>query len=448
MNTSSVYISAAHKSSGKTIISLALSRAFVRYGFKVQTFKKGPDYIDPIWLQFASQNPCYNLDFYTMSNSNIIDMYKKFSSQADISIIEGNKGLFDGLSVDGKDSNAELAKNLKTEVILVIDATGITRGVAPLTKGYQNFDKNIKFKGVILNKVQGQRHEDKLIKAINYYTDMPVLGAIRKSAGLIIKERHLGLMPANEAFESNKIIDDISKKIEAEIDLNKIFPLTTIKNKENKIEKKNNKYNLKIALAKDSAFGFYYQDDLDTFNKLGAEIIYFDTLKADKLPTVDGLFLGGGFPETHLKYLAKNTSLKNDIKNKILSGLPTYAECGGLMYLTNSIIKNNKNYKMLGVIDADTIITKKPIGRGYVKLKPINNHLWVGSEDINGHEFHYSKLENINSQYKFAFEVKRGAGIKDNKDGILAYNLLATYSHLRNINSNWVVNFLNFIKLK
>lgn len=448
MNTSSVYISAAHKSSGKTIISLALSRAFVRYGFKVQTFKKGPDYIDPIWLQFASQNPCYNLDFYTMSNSNIIDMYKKFSSQADISIIEGNKGLFDGLSVDGKDSNAELAKKLKTAVILVIDATGITRGAAPLTKGYQNFDKNIKFKGVILNKVQGQRHEDKLIKAINYYTDMPVLGAVRKSAGLIIKERHLGLMPANEAFESNKIIDDISKKIEAEIDLNKIFPLTTIKNKENKIAKKNNKYNLKIALAKDSAFGFYYQDDLDTFNKLGAEIIYFDTLKADKLPAVDGLFLGGGFPETHLKYLAKNTSLKNDIKNKILSGLPTYAECGGLMYLTNSIIKNNKNYKMLGVIDADTIITKKPIGRGYVKLKPINNHLWVGGEDINGHEFHYSKLENINSQYKFAFEVKRGAGIKDNKDGILAYNLLATYSHLRNINSNWVVNFLNFIKLK
>ncbi|HCJ12679.1 MAG TPA: cobyrinic acid a,c-diamide synthase, partial [Gammaproteobacteria bacterium] len=311
---SSIYLSAAHKSSGKTVVSLGLCAAFKAKSLNVQSFKKGPDYIDPIWLSQASGNPCYNLDFYNMSEDEITQLYGQYASNSDIAIIEGNKGLYDGMNVTGGDANADLAKLLKLPVILVVDATGITRGVAPLVKGYQVFDTDVHIAGVVLNKIAGDRHESKLIQAIEHYTDIPVLGAIRRSTELIIDERHLGLMPANETPESQKFIDTAAKHIADQVDLDRLIGINqkTIESPTPVIN--NTTSSITVAVAKDSAFGFYYQDDLDAFDSLGVDLVYFDTLTDDKLPEADALFIGGGFPEMQLEALSANQSLLTDIK--------------------------------------------------------------------------------------------------------------------------------------
>ncbi|SFV80439.1 Cobyrinic acid A,C-diamide synthase [hydrothermal vent metagenome] len=448
--TSAFYLSAAHKSSGKTVVSLGLCAAFKQQSLNVQSFKKGPDYIDPIWLSQASGNPCYNLDFYNMSNEEIARMYEQHASQSDVAIIEGNKGLYDGMSVAGGDANADLAKFLDTPVILVVDASGITRGVAPLVSGYQAFDQDIHIAGVILNKIAGDRHESKLIQAIEHYTDIPVLGAIRRSTELIIDERHLGLMPANEKPESQGFINKAAKHITDQVDLDRIININQKTFKSPTLVVKTAPQMITVAVAKDSAFGFYYQDDLDAFNELGVELVYFNTLKDTALPKADALFIGGGFPEMQLEALSENQSLLADIKAKIESGLPTYAECGGLMYLSRKITHQGKSHNMVGVIAADTLMTSKPIGRGYVQLAPTGSHPWSKvAKQISAHEFHYSKLENIDPQTHYAYEVLRGVGVDNKRDGILIYNLLATYSHLRNVGSNhWVEQFVNFIKDK
>jgi cobyrinic acid a,c-diamide synthase len=433
----SFYISAAHKSSGKTTISIALSN-ILSEKYHVQTFKKGPDYIDPIWLKFASQNPCYNLDFYNMSDAEIKDLYTQ--KLQEINIIEGNKGLFDGMATAGGDSNADLAKLLNIPVILVIDCIGITRGIAPLLQGYDNFD-DTNIAGVILNKVGGARHEQKLKAAIKEYTDLEVFGSIHKHQDLIIDERHLGLKPATEDKLAKQSIEKISNIIKNQVDTKQILQHTIISKTNSVRIPETNPVRIKtIAVAKDEAFGFYYADDIEKFANLGVDIKYFNAFNAEKLPECDGLFIGGGFPETGIEKLSQNKSLMTDIKEKIENGLPTYAECGGMMYLTNSI----DNTSMVGVIDADTITTKKPIGRGYMQIQT-QNHPWGINGEFKTHEFHYSKLTNLKEQ-NFAFKVKRGVGITGKYDGIIKYNLLATYTHQRAVGgNNWVADFISFI---
>lgn len=446
--SSSIYISAAHKSSGKTIVSLGLCAAFKALSLQVQVFKKGPDYIDPIWLSQASGNPCYNLDFYTMSDTQITELFQH--QHSDIAIIEGNKGLYDGMSTTGGDANADMAKLLDTSVVLVLDTNGITRGVVPLLMGYQAFDADVRIVGVILNKVAGSRHESKLIHAIEHYTDIPVLGAVRRSKALVIDERHLGLTPANELVQSQQFIDKAGTIIAEQIDLDSILSLSE---KEKSINTpipttySPVSSDLTIAVAKDQAFGFYYQDDLDAFQSLGVNIQYFDTLTASKLPACDSLFIGGGFPETQLEALSSNQSLLDDIKLKIEQGLPTYAECGGLMYLSQDITYQGKSHQMVGVIQANCVINTQAVSRGYVQLTPTEQHPWEGvANKIYAHEFHYSKLENIDPKTHYAYKVLRGVGVDNKCDGILVYNLLATYAHFRSVGGNhWVKQFINFV---
>jgi len=445
---SNFYISAAHKSSGKTIISLGLCRAISNLNSKVQSFKKGPDYIDPIWLAKATHQPCYNLDFFNMSPEEILDLYNNHSATSDVSIVEGNKGLFDGMSVDGGDANADLAKSLNLPVILVIDTNGMTRGIAPLLQGYQNFDHGVNIQGVILNKVGGDRHESKLINAIEHYTDLKVYGSVQRNKELDIDERHLGLMPANEDDKSEIKINRISEIIADSINIQKVLSDTNNDIVSQSKTRESIPSSLTIAIPKDVAFGFYYQDDLDLFEELGTKISYFDAIKDSKLPECDGLFIGGGFPEMNLEELSSNKSLLTDIQNKINAGLPAYAECGGLMYLTNNIEYLGRSFPMVGVINANTVMTQRPVGRGYVEIEPTDSHPWEGvSKKISAHEFHYSRLENIAKDYEYAYNVLRGVGINNKKDGIITKNLLATYSHLRSVGGNlWVQQFIEFIK--
>lgn len=450
--SSAFYLSATHKSSGKTIVSVALCSALSK-AYAVQSFKKGPDYIDPIWLSLASGKPCINLDFWNMEQEEIIAKYQHYKTNADINIIEGNKGLYDGISTNGGNSNADMAKLLNLPVVLVIDTTGITRGIAPLLQGYINFD-DTNIVGVILNKTATDRHQAKLIDAVEYYTDLTIFGAIKNNSLLTIEQRHLGLQPANEIDTGTitNFITDSANIINEQVDL-QLLVNTTTQTQQTQIPKKlatiniNKTKNISIAIAKDKVFGFYYADDIEKFENLGVEIKYFNTLIDEQIPDADALFIGGGFPEVYSKELALNTKLLADIKHKIDNGMPTYAECGGLMYLTNSITVGKHSFAMAGVIDSDTIIHDKPIGRGYVQLNANKSHPWLLNNVVYAHEFHYSELTNINPNIKYAYKVKRGYGIDGNNDGIVVNNLLACYSHLRDSNNNsWVSEFVKFIK--
>jgi cobyrinic acid a,c-diamide synthase len=455
---SRIYISAAHKSSGKTTLSLGLCAALHNTGLKVQSFKKGPDYIDPLWLAQASHGSCYNLDFNTMSEAEILAKVSHHSQGADISIIEGNKGLYDGLKVDGSDSNAAVAKLLNTPVVLVIDTRGVTRGVAPLLLGYQQFDQDVNIAGVIFNMVGGARHERKLRGVVEAYTDVPVLGAVHKHNDLELVERHLGLMPINESDLAIEKITKIATLVAQQVDLDSVLsiaataPDVIVKaEREIIVDDITPSKALRIGICKDSAFGFYYQDDLEALEAQGANLITINTLDDALLPKdLDGLFIGGGFPETHMQQLSENISLRKEIYDAIEAGLPTYAECGGLMYLSESLSWQGKTLPMVGIIPADTIMHEKPQGRGYVKLEQTEHMLWDNlsqGEVIAAHEFHYSKLDNLKEKGKFAFRVLRGTGITGSDDGWVYKNLLASYAHMRDTTRyHWAKRFVDFIK--
>ena len=444
-------LSAANKSSGKTVLSLGICAALRTQGLIVQSFKKGPDYIDPMWLAKATQRSCYNLDFWTQSENEIKITLSTHNQNADISIIEGNKGLHDGLAADGSNSNAALAKLIKAPVILVLDTRGTIRGVAPLLLGYQQFDPAVNIAGVILNFVGGDRHAAKLRTVIERYTDIPILGMVQRSGDLKLVERYLGLTPSNEDHSADKKVAQIAKIIAKQVDLEKLIAIAGTANEIQCEEKQeiNKQYDLKIAYAKDEAFGFYYADDLDTFHQLGAQLIPFDALHDSELPEADGLFIGGGFPEMRLQELEANTKMKQAIHNAIEDDMPCYAECGGLMYLSKSIKYENQQSEMVGIIQAGCEMHEKPIGRGYTVLQNNQQHPWGITQDteLPGHEFHYSKLSNTPSDTKYAYQVNRGFGVNGENDGIVYKNLLACYTHQRNTQQNqWISNFLEFVK--
>jgi len=451
-----ILISAAHKSSGKTTVSIGLTAALHARGLTCQPFKKGPDYIDPMWLGRAAGRPCHNLDYYTMSSGEMVATFSRFSHGADISLIEGNKGLYDGLDLDGGNSNAALATLLGAPVILVIDARGMTRGIAPLILGYQAFDPNLNIAGVILNKVGGRRHEGKLRAIIEHYTDVPVLGAVHRDGRLEIAERHLGLMPSNEAPEADAKIAIIAECIEEGVDLDAILDIAgraAAMSAPPLPRRGGMDADVRIGIAKDSAFGFYYPGDLEALQAAGAELVAIDMTGDRQLPPIDGLFIGGGFPEMRMRELEANATMRASVARAIEGGLPAYAECGGLMYLARSLTWNGETREMAGVIGADVVMHAVPQGRGYVRLRETGNGPWplpgAGGwpGEIPAHEFHYSSLENLEGEPIFAYQVLRGHGIDGNNDGIVVNNLLACYAHLRDVDSNrWAQRFVGFVR--
>ncbi|HPY42213.1 MAG TPA: cobyrinate a,c-diamide synthase, partial [Thiolinea sp.] len=339
-----LFISAAHKSSGKTTLSIGLCAAWQQQGLQVQPFKKGPDYIDPLWLSAASQRSCYNLDFNTSSHHEILHCVEHAGQSADLSLIEANKGLYDGVALDGSDSNAALAKLLQAPVILVIDTRGMTRGIVPILLGYLAFDREVNIAGVIFNRVGGSRHAAKLCQAVEYFTEVPVLGTVQESAELQIEERHLGLMPSNERADAEQQIAKIRSLVADQVDLTKLWAIAQQAPKLPAPIQPNlfksistNSVRVRIGVCQDAAFGFYYPGDLEALQQAGAELVKIDTLQDAQLPSIDGLFIGGGFPETQMQQLEANRSMRSSIRLAIEAGLPTYAECGGLMYLARSL---------------------------------------------------------------------------------------------------------------
>ncbi|MBM3357979.1 MAG: cobyrinate a,c-diamide synthase [Betaproteobacteria bacterium] len=454
-----LFVSAAHKSSGKTTVCIGLCAALRARGEALQPFKKGPDYIDPLWLGLAAGRTCYNLDPYLSGADEIRAELAQRMHGASLGLVEGNKGLYDGLDLHGSNSNAALAALIGAPVVLVIDARGMTRGIAPLILGYQAFDRNVRIAGVILNQLGGSRHEAKLRAVIAHYTGVPVLGAVQHDERMTIVERHLGLVPSNEAQAARARVDEIAALVAGQVDLDRLLavareapPLPGAQALASGIPAGRGGPPVRVGIARDAAFGFYYPGDLEALRVAGAELVAFDALRDKRLPQVDGLFIGGGFPETHMDALAANADLRAEVRTAIEAGMPAYAECGGLMYLARGIEWNGRRAEMVGLLPADIVMHARPVGRGYVHLRETGRGPWPqapahGAPPIRAHEFHYSSVENLPAGIEFAYEVERGHGIDGRHDGIVHKNLLASYAHLRNVaGSPWAVRFVEFVR--
>jgi len=446
-------VSAAHKSSGKTTVCIGLAAALAARGEGVQPFKKGPDYIDPIWLSLAAGRPCYNLDPYLSPAEEIRASFARRMQGATLGLIEGNKGLHDGLDLHGSNSNAALAVMLGAPVVLVIDARGMTRGVAPLILGFQAFEPKANIAGVILNQLGGARHESKLRAVIEHYTRVPVVGAIPRDDALAIEERHLGLIPGNEAPAARARIAAIAQRVAQEVDLDRLLSLAAappLAAASPPPAAQAPGDPVRIAIARDEAFGFYYADDLEALGEAGAELVPFDALHDARLPEADGLFIGGGFPEARMDELSANAALREDIRRSVANGLPTYAECGGLMYLARGIDWKGRRAPMVGAIPADIVVHERPVGRGYVHLRETGSAPWPGAapaSPVRAHEFHYASAENLPPDARFAYEVERGHGIDGRHDGFVQGNLLASFAHLRSVTASpWAGRFVHFVR--
>ena len=447
-----VYISAAHKSSGKTTISIGLCRELRRLGASVQPFKKGPDYIDPLWLGRAADRDCFNLDFHTMDREAIASGFARALAGADLGLIEGNVGLFDAVDLQGSYSNAALAKLLDAPLVLVVDAQGMSRGIAPLLLGYQSFDPDLKIAGVIASKVGGTRHESNLRRVVEHYTDLPLLGAVHRSSEVRISERHLGLTPCNEAREVEAKIERIRALVADQVDVPGILEIAgsappTPPVPDERISIRAPVDRVRIAIARDEAFGFYYPDDLAAMTRAGAELVGFSPLRDPELPDADALFIGGGFPEYRLRELSENLTMRGSIREFVESGRAAYAECGGLMYLCRELRWGDERGPMCGVLSADVAMHERPQGRGYVRLRETPEFPWPrvlgASSEISAHEFHHSAVLNPDPSWSFGYQVLRGTGVDGSHDGILHKNLVASYSHLRDVGGNgWAGRFV------
>jgi len=434
-----IVISALRGGSGKTLLSIGLISAWKSADKSVAPFKKGPDYIDAGWLSLAGNRPCYNLDTFLIDQPYILNSFVSRASGSDIAIIEGNRGLYDCISLDGDTSTAELAKLLKSPVVICLDCTKTTRTLAAVVSGCIQFDPDLNIEGVILNRVAGARHEKNIQKNIEHYCGIPILGALPKLDNQSFPERHMGLVPTCEHEWANNSIASASLIAKKYLDLDKIEEIAQkasqtiiscplIPNPQYPIPEPRPR----IGIIKDSAFQFYYPENIEALSSMGAECIFFSPFSTRTIPDIDGLYIGGGFPETHAGDLAENKIFGQELKKLADKGLPIYAECGGLMYLGEKLIIEGTSYPMCGVLPIIFGFSQKPQGHGYTKLQVTgDNPYFKKGTQIKGHEFHYSSvLECRENSESLVFSMKRGKGIKDRKDGFCYKNVLATYTHI------------------
>jgi cobyrinic acid a,c-diamide synthase len=442
-NVPGVIIAGLRGGSGKTVISLGITAAWKEKGFKVSSFKKGPDYIDAGWLSKAAGRPCYNLDTFLCSTATVKQSYIEHSKNCDICVVEGNRGLYDGIDTDGSTSTAELAKLLGLPVLLVLDCTKATRTMAALVLGCIKFDPDIRIVGAILNRVAGKRHEQKVRVNIEKFCNIPVFGAVPKLDADDFPERHMGLVTSEEHAFSDKAIQAALRVIEDNVDLNGLYDVLvpdessvdtiteeireiTLENRHSGPER------VTIGVIRDSAFQFYYPDNIEALRKLGAKIVFISPLKETSIPDVDAIYMGGGFPETHAPELAQNQRFRDSLKRVSEKGLPIYAECGGLIFLGQSIRLEDQVYPMSGVFPIRFGLCKTPQGHGYTKVKVVHeNPFFKTGEILKGHEFRYSSILAIDyTEDEMAFRMERGKGIIDKKDGFFKQNTFGTYTHL------------------
>lgn len=422
-----VIIASDRSGSGKTLIASAIMKALSKR-LKVRGFKIGPDFIDTGYHRVATGYPSINLDLWMMGYENVRKSLLKYGKGFDIGIIEGVMGLYDGVNISY--STYELAKVTRTPVILVINCSNIGSTVGAIVKGLKYYRKDIDIKGVILNKIGSQTHYNYCKNSIE---DVEVLGYIPYNKNLEIKSRHLGLITIEDNNNISTVLNMAQELVEENIDLNKIIEIANeIKEDsiQEEIEEEEGEKNKPImAIAYDSAFNFYYQENLDILKKR-YEIKFFSPLNNEYVEDAQAIYIGGGYPELHMDELEKSTTTKEWIKKSVYNDVRIYAECGGLMYLSKNLVdENGKNYKMVGVFDID-IKTKDKLTIGYTELESISdNYLVRKNSIIRGHEFHISKPISVNEK-DFVFKVRIGKGIVNGFDGVKLNNTIANYTHL------------------
>jgi len=421
-------IAGATSGVGKTSITSAIIYAIKKRGYSVQAFKVGPDYIDPSYLSAISEKDTINLDVWLMGENELVQSFVK-NSASDISIIEGVMGYYDGFG--GKTNYASthhVASLLKSPTILVLDASKAARSIAATALGFAKFHRNSRIVGIILNKIGSKKHENMCRQALANLK-VPILGSILKNSESI-ESRHLGLIPVKEQKSLQNKIRKISREISESLDIDKIVQICKNVPQLPKVQQKKFKNpTATIAVALDSSFNFYYHDNLEALRREGAKLKFFSPVSDKKIPKCDLIYIGGGFPEVLGQSLERNTTMRNLIKKHAEEGMPIYAECGGLMYLTKSISFGKKKYKMVGLFDAETQMTKK-MTLNYTEGRITSNCLVSGPAKLRAHEFHYSKISNLARDAKLVYDLKIGEGIVGKKDALSEYNTLASYCHL------------------
>ncbi len=415
---------------GKTTIATGIMKVLSEK-FDVQPFKVGPDYIDPSYHTLATKNTSRNLDSFFMTKGQVRDSYNKAMQNKDIAVIEGVRGLYEGIdSINDIGSTASIAKSLEAPVILIINSRSLVKSAAALVLGFKALDPEINIAGVILNKVKNKAHYLKTKKSIEEITNTEVIGGINRDNNISIEQRHLGLVPARERETSLKYIDLWSQTIKESIDIDRLIEIAKsapkIKSNTTPIWNKLNKQKVKIGIAYDEVFNFYYKENIESLEANNAKIEYFSPLKDEHLPDIDGLYIGGGYPELFSKQLNANKSMLKDIKAFHLDNRPIFAECGGLMYLMKSIHED----KQVNIFPYKSILTDKVQALKYTIAEvQQDNIISKKGEKFNGHEFHYSKVIVESPENDFAFKITRGKGSYNLQDGFMEKNTLASYVH-------------------
>ena len=417
---------------GKTTVTLALLSALQRRSQAVQSFKVGPDYIDPMFHRYVTKRACRNLDPVLTSEAYVQQCFAQHSQTADYSLIEGVMGLFDGASgSDDFGSTAHIARLLNLPVLLILNCSSLARSIAAIAHGYRSFDPRVNVAGVVLNRVGSDRHLELLTAALEPL-NLPILGVLRRQDDITIPDRHLGLVPTAELENLDPLLDRLADLGETCFDWSQLLPLLkcqSLEKSESKTQVLNSK--VRVAIAYDSAFNFYYADNLDLLEQLGAELVYWSPLKDSALPEkVQGLYLGGGFPEVFATELAANQSARQAVNAAIRSNMPTYAECGGLMYLCEQIVDfAGQSHPMVGILPTTAKMGKK-LTLGYRQATVMQNSPMMSQGDRAwGHEFHRSMLTHESDQPLFNLQGYHSS-IPLKSEGWQCHQLHASYTHL------------------
>ncbi len=422
--------------SGKSVVAVGLVAYYAKQGKDVLAFKKGPDYIDAGWLSLASGRSCFNLDPYLMDRADLIRSFQARAVEGEIIIVEGNRGLYDGVDAHGGYSTAELAKLLKLPVILVVDCTKTTRTVAALVLGCKNLDPEVEICGVVLNRIGSDRHEKIVREAVETYVGVPVLGAYRRAKKDIFPMRHLGVTPFQEYDGAGEAISELARGAANSLDIPAIErQMAGLDFEADRISEVSvpEGDRVKIGVLRDAAFQFYYPENLRALEEEGAEVVEINSLTAAKLPEdLAALYIGGGFPETSARILSENEGFRRSIKDAAEAGLPIYAECGGLIYLGEKISLDDKDFPLVGIFPVHFSLEKKPQAHGYTILKARrNNPFYPENTRIKGHEFRYSRVAHWpGNPDELGLEMERGVGFVGGADGLVYKNVLALYTHI------------------
>jgi cobyrinic acid a,c-diamide synthase len=427
-------VGAPHGRSGKTTATLALIAALAARGLVVQPFKKGPDYIDPSWLSAAGNRPARNLDPFMLDRAALWQSLAHASRGADLALIEGNHGLYDSLDEEGGGSTAALARLFQAPILLVVDAARMGRSIAALVEGYQHFEPGTHLAGVILNSVAQARHQSKLQQAIEAHCGIPVVGILPRADEFKIPDRHLGLIPRDEyELQARGPLERLRQAAEELFDLDAILeiarnaPALAVGQVANLSHVP--RAMCRIGVVRDAAFTFYYPENLEALTRAGAELVSIDALNDSTLPAVDALYIGGGFPEIFAVQLQANESLRREVRAAIENDLPVYAECGGLMYLARSLRWGERRVEMVGALACDVEIMDAPQGHGYVEARVAGeNPFFARDEILRGHEYHHSRV--LNLDLPLVYRLTRGRGVGSGRDGMVYRQVLAGYTHL------------------